>query len=68
MTVFEFQEKYQSLEKKKEALSKMTEKEVRAIIDSCGTPQGKSFIKDLYAQSQQGFIVAAKRGTAPKIG
>ena len=53
MTVFEFQEKYSTLEEKKEALSNMSEEEARKIIDSCGTPQGKAFFKKLFIETHQ---------------
>lgn len=52
MDIFSFQEKYTTKEAKKQALSKMTDKEVNAIIESCGTPQGKSFIKKLWQESK----------------
>lgn len=48
MTIWEFQEKYKTKEDKRKALSKMNEKEVQEIIDSCGTPQGKSAIKVMW--------------------
>jgi hypothetical protein len=51
MDIFTFQDKYTTKEAKKKALSTMTEKEVNTIIESCGTPQGKSFIKKLWRES-----------------
>jgi len=52
MDIFTFQDKYTTKEAKKKALSTMTEKEVNTIIESCGTPQGKSFIKKLWQESK----------------
>lgn len=53
MDIFTFQDKYTTKEAKKKALATMSDAEVNAIIESCGTPQGKSFIKKLWKESKQ---------------
>ena len=51
MTVYEFQEKYPTPKGRKEALAKMTDTQVREIIDSCGIVQCKIYYKELYTQA-----------------
>lgn len=46
MTVFDLQEKYKNDHKGlRDAIGKMSHEEITQIIDSCGTPQGKSAMK-----------------------
>ena len=46
MTIFDLQEKYKNDHKGlRDAIGKMSHEEITQIIDSCGTPQGKSAMK-----------------------
>ena len=42
-TVWEFQEHYPTREAKEKALEAMSSGEIRALVDSCGSVQGKIF-------------------------
>jgi hypothetical protein len=46
MTVWELQK--MSGEQMKSTLSKMTRSEMKEVVDSCGTSQGKSAMKNLW--------------------
>ena len=45
MTIWELQEKYPKLEDSNKVLASMSLSEVKTLINSCGTPQGKLAIK-----------------------
>lgn len=49
MTVFDLQQKYANNSKGlSDEIAKMSHAEIKAVIDSCGTPQGKQAMKHLW--------------------
>ncbi|OQA27668.1 MAG: hypothetical protein BWY61_00045 [Firmicutes bacterium ADurb.Bin354] len=53
MNIFDFQKMNKTKETKRQALSKMSETEVKDIISSCGTPQGKKYIKKMWSETHK---------------
>ena len=53
LNVFEFQEKYDTVEKRLTAMKKMSEREINYLIASCGTPQGKKHYSDMAKQAKE---------------
>lgn len=47
LNVFEFQNKYPTYEKQQKAMKDMSDKEIKFLIASCGTPQGKKKYSDM---------------------
>jgi len=47
MNVFEFQKKYPTSDKQLEAMKTMSDSDIKVIIASCGTPQGKKKYSDM---------------------